>query len=148
MEISRGEGRRLATKGTKSTKGRTTDLDLPFVLFVPFVANLLPSPWDTVWATAPSARVCPGLWTQCSESERGLKPATTCLSAAQNTIFSASWICRGELLVAVILPTLPLGETPDVGSFGFAAARFALKTLPLGFWNDGWFRMLNASARN
>src|SRR5215468_8269617 len=40
--LSRGEGRRLATKGTKSTKGRTTDLDLPFVLFVPFVANLLP----------------------------------------------------------------------------------------------------------
>ena len=41
-QVSKGEGRRLATKGTKSTKGRTTDLDLPFVLFVPFVANLLP----------------------------------------------------------------------------------------------------------
>jgi hypothetical protein len=38
----RGKGRRLATKGTKSTKGRTPDRDLPFVLFVPFVANLLP----------------------------------------------------------------------------------------------------------
>jgi hypothetical protein len=37
--------RRLATKGTKSTKGRATDLDLPFV---PFVANLL----RAVWATA------------------------------------------------------------------------------------------------
>src|SRR5262249_16177996 len=42
--LARGEGRKLATKGTKSTKGRTTDLDLPFVLFVPFVANFLPSP--------------------------------------------------------------------------------------------------------
>src|SRR5262249_12929996 len=44
MDISLGEGRRLATKGTKSTKGTTMNLDLPFVLFVPFVANLLPSP--------------------------------------------------------------------------------------------------------
>ena len=40
----RGEGRRLATKGTKSTKGRSRSVVLPFVLFVPFVANLLPSP--------------------------------------------------------------------------------------------------------
>jgi hypothetical protein len=39
--------RRLATKGTKSTKRRTTDFDLPFVLFVPFVANLLPGIWPT-----------------------------------------------------------------------------------------------------
>src|SRR5215813_13068367 len=40
----RSEGRRLATKGTKSTKGRSRFVVLPFVLFVPFVANLLPSP--------------------------------------------------------------------------------------------------------
>src|SRR5262249_26471176 len=33
-------GRRLATKGTKSTKGRSSSVVLPFV---PFVANLLPS---------------------------------------------------------------------------------------------------------
>src|SRR5690242_6561091 len=38
------EGRRLATKGTKSTKGRIKVRGFPFVLFVPFVANLLPSP--------------------------------------------------------------------------------------------------------
>src|SRR5215813_7124641 len=43
--VSRGVGRRLATKGTKSTKGRSRSVFLPFVLFVPFVANLLPSPW-------------------------------------------------------------------------------------------------------
>src|SRR5215831_19890173 len=36
----RDEGRRLATKGTKSTKGRSRSVVLPFV---PFVANLLPS---------------------------------------------------------------------------------------------------------
>ena len=35
------------------------------------------------------------------------------------------------------LPTLPFGETPEVGIEGFAAARFALNTVPLGFWNDG-----------
>jgi hypothetical protein len=39
MICGRGEERRLATKGTKSTKGKTTALDLPFVLFV---ANLFP----------------------------------------------------------------------------------------------------------
>ena len=45
-QVSKGEGRRLATKGTKSTKGRPRSVVLPFVLFVPFVANLLPSPLD------------------------------------------------------------------------------------------------------
>src|SRR5215470_4582075 len=63
--LARGEGRRLATKGTKSTKGRTTDLDRPlcFLCLLWLIFFLHPC-------------VCPGLWTQCSKNERGLKPAT------------------------------------------------------------------------
>src|SRR5262249_25469864 len=46
-KLARGEGRRLATKSTKNTE-RSMSVVLTSVLFVPFVANLLPYPWDTV----------------------------------------------------------------------------------------------------
>src|SRR5262245_64715482 len=40
-----GRGRKkISHKRHKKHKRKTTDLDLPFVLFVRFVANLLPSP--------------------------------------------------------------------------------------------------------
>jgi hypothetical protein len=61
--------------------------DVVFHLRVRFTWTVLPrrggeNSHSTIWATPLQPAFCPGLWTQCSESERGLKPATTYLSCS------------------------------------------------------------------
>jgi len=50
---------------------------VPQLLLLQILQRLLGNHRDTEAAMWASARVVRRLWTQCSESERGLKPATT-----------------------------------------------------------------------